>query len=113
MRLDRRGLARVACLWRRFGLGMAMLYARFREMIAAAEHLVQGADGVKSRYLSTKTDVEQLLHGSWKGIAPATHGELWADWDDGFTLVQSALVEMAGKIAGAALTFHEVDENGA
>lgn len=42
------------------------------------------------------------LHGhSWKGITPEVHRELWSDWDEGFTAVQTALKGMASKIADA------------
>lgn len=88
------------------------MHARFPEMIAAAERLIQGADDVKSRYGSTKQDVEQLLHASWKGIAPKVHKELWADWDEGFTLVQTAMTDMADKIAAAARAFQKADADG-
>ncbi|ORB49600.1 hypothetical protein BST43_22945 [Mycobacteroides saopaulense] len=84
---------------------MTVLHARFSEMIAAAERLIQGSEAVKSRYGSTKTDVEQLLQGSWKGIAPEVHTELWEDWDEGFELVQTAMTEMAMKIIAAAKDF--------
>lgn len=49
---------------------MTVLHVRYREMVAAAEHLIEQAEQVKSRYGATKADVEKLLHGSWKGIAP-------------------------------------------
>ncbi|SLB64553.1 WXG100 family type VII secretion target [Mycobacteroides abscessus] len=91
---------------------MTVLHARFAEMIAAAEHLIQSAEQVKSRYGMTKADVEQLLDGSWKGIAPEVHRELWADWDEGFELVQAAMLKMGHYIRATAVLFREVDADG-
>lgn len=90
---------------------MTVLHIRFREMVAAAEELIKGAEDVKSRYGSTKGDVEQLLHGSWKGIAPEVHKELWADWDEGFELVQAAMIKMAGHIITTAKALREASSD--
>lgn len=90
---------------------MSVLHIRYREMVAAAEELIKGAEDVKSRYGSTKGDVEKLLHGSWKGIAPEVHKELWADWDEGFGLVQAAMIEMAQHIITTAKALREASSD--
>ncbi|MBE5471662.1 MULTISPECIES: WXG100 family type VII secretion target [Mycobacteroides] len=90
---------------------MTVLLVRYREMVAAAEGLIKSAEDVKSRYGSTKGDVEQLLHGSWKGIAPEVHKELWADWDEGFELVQAAMIKMAVHIIDTAKALREASSD--
>lgn len=90
---------------------MTVLHARYREMVAAAEHLIQQAEQVKSRYGATKADVEKLLHGSWKGIAPEVHKELWGDWDEGFELTQTAMIKMARHIITTAKALREASSD--
>lgn len=81
-------------------------------MLASSQRLLDLADDVESRYRGTRDGVDHLLGQSWKGIAPRAHQELWADWDEGFAAVQTALTGMAGKIADAARAFHAQDSAG-
>lgn len=91
------------------GSGDSGLSADVAVMVASAQRLLDLAEDVESRYRGTREGVDDLLGRSWKGIAPRTHQELWADWDEGFTAVQTALTGMAATIADAAHAFEAQD----
>lgn len=78
-------------------------------MLASSQRLLDLAEDVESRYRGTRDGVDHLLGFSWKGMAPRTHQELWADWDEGFAAVQTAFKGMAATIADAARAFHAQD----
>jgi WXG100 family type VII secretion target len=95
---------------RRMGQSM---HASTEQMAAAADHLLSVAAEIDSRHRVARDDVETLVGSRWRGIAPATHQELWQDWDGGYAEVVGALRDMAHKIATAAGQFNSTDDQNA